>query len=110
MLTAKGMSTQLDGISDTPNQLGEGPLWWDGGLYWVDIAGCKLLRHDPQTGEQADFSMPLQIGTVVPRAGSDDLLVALEDGIYIFNPSTGQLDKTGKPEPGHITGRFNDGK
>ena len=75
------------------SQLGEGPLWDEQAqvLWWVDIKAGHLYRFDPATGENCTFEMGRQIGTV-GLTNDQRLIVALEDGIALFDPHTESLD------------------
>lgn len=90
--------------------LGEGALWQPHTqqLLWVDIEKCELHSFDPVTGKDVCWPMPARIGTVVPVNGGG-YLIALETGIYFFDPNHAQMRFMVNP----ITGpqlRFNDGK
>ena len=49
-------------------ELGEGPIWWDGSLYWIDINAPALHIYTPATQQRRSFELAEKIGTVVPRA------------------------------------------
>ncbi len=88
--------------------VGEGALWNHKSkkLLWIDIDGKKLYEYDPLTKEEKEFSMPSEIGTVVP-IDETNVAVALSDGIYTFNMISKSLVKrAGNPDKW----RFNDGK
>ena len=97
-------------------QWGEGPLWWQGRLLYVDIEGKHLLEYDPATDKVSswDVSGSLgRVGTVVPRANSDaqgELLLAGDAGIHYFNKDAGESTLICDPEPDIAANRFNDGK
>ena len=40
-------------VADYANEVGEGPMWhpMENRLYWVDIAGARMYRLDPATGQ-----------------------------------------------------------
>lgn len=96
--------------------LGEGPVWdaRRNALWWVDIKQQRLFSFRPDGtgtgGEQiGQWQLPGQIGCL--GLGADDrLILALETGVYRFDPATASLTRHGSlaPEPGAI--RFNDGK
>ena len=46
---------------------GEGPLWWNGALLYVDIEGHRVIRFDPASGEEKIWEVGERVGTVVPR-------------------------------------------
>ena len=92
-------------------QLGEGSFWNHKSqeLYWVDIEGKMLHIYDPKTKQNRSFEMPSKIGTVVPK-NSDEAIVALQDGVYIFNTKTGDITLLSDIENDKPQNRFNDGK
>ena len=96
---------------DAKTQLGEGSIWDSriGILWWLDIPGKKLFRFDPKTGENREWAMPLQVGTVVPRKARG-LVLAMENGFSFFDPETETFEPIVDPESDIPTNRFNDGK
>jgi sugar lactone lactonase YvrE len=104
-------------LHDARATLGEGPVWDAprGVLWWVDIKQCILHAfrpdlNDPLLGTPVGrWPLPGQIGCL-GLWGADRLILALETGIYGFDPGTGTLTRHGTlaPEAGSI--RFNDGK
>ncbi|MFO8026836.1 MAG: SMP-30/gluconolactonase/LRE family protein [Opitutales bacterium] len=92
------------------SQWGEGPIWWDGKLIYVDIEGHSLIELDPDSGDETVYALGERIGTVVPRANGG-YLCAGDSGIYTFDPATGQKQLLADPEAGkRPDNRFNDGK
>ncbi len=92
-------------------ELGEGPCWDSRGkcLYYVDILGKKLLKYEAQSGDTVAYDMPSYIGTVAPTEGSE-LVVALQDGAYLFNPESQKLELLCELEKENDNNRTNDGK
>lgn len=90
-------------------QWGEGPLWWQGELLYVDIEGRRMIRFDPATAKETVRELEIRPGTVVPRVGGG-LLVAGDGGIYFLDESAGPLIPVANPEPDMPDNRFNDGK
>ena len=92
------------------SKLAEGPLWdrESGSLYWVDIAGHAIHRHQPATGACATHSLPAPVGFCAVAA--DGRLVAgVGDGIHDLAfgiPGTSVLARPAM----HGENRFNDGK
>lgn len=97
-------------ISDTRAILGEGPVWHQEQLLWVDIEGRQILVHDPASGEDRAFGLQERIGCVWPCAGSDRLLCGLQSGLALFDAATGRLEAVADPEVHIPRTRFNDGK
>ena len=82
-----------ESISVTPvgsriSKWGEGPIFWNDHLLYVDIEGHALVRLDPETGGEEVWEMGERIGTVVPRQ-SGGFICAGDSGIYSFDPNTG---------------------
>ncbi len=87
---------------------GEGPIWWQGALYYVDIEGHCVVRFDPATGEEKILKVGERVGTVVPRE-KGGLVIAGDSGFQLLDE-----DEVRKPivdpEAGKPDNRFNDGK
>ena len=64
-----GMSAlTLQTIGTRTSKWGEGPIWWQDQLIYVDIEAHTLIRLDPETGTEQTWNVGERIGTVVPRA------------------------------------------
>lgn len=88
---------------------GEGPLWHDDRLLYVDIEGHKILSFDPASGEEKIWVVGERIGTVVARQGGG-LAFAGDHGISFLDEATSQVTAVADPEAGLASNRFNDGK
>ena len=78
---------------DAGNYLGETPIWsgTDQALWWVNCEDPpELHRWNPSSAKHDVWPMPRRIGGFVPKA-SGGLLVALADGLYDFDPESGEL-------------------
>lgn len=87
------MMTEVKVAYDAGNYLGETPIWSgeDKALWWVNCEHPpELHRWDPASGQHRKWDMPMRIGGFVPKA-SGGLLVALADGLYDFDPASGEL-------------------
>ncbi len=85
--------------------LGEGPVWCEskGCLYFVDIDGQKLHSVDWATKKTTTTPLPQKTGSIALTT-DDDLIFAMEDGVYSSDFKLLHLPET-------IRGRrFNDGK
>lgn len=103
---------KADLLLDTSSALGEGAIWnWeDQKLYWVDIEQKTLHSFAPKTQKHETILFKKKITTVVPTL-KGELLIALEDGIYLYKKSTKALSLIRLNPENEITGnRFNDGK
>jgi len=99
----------VEPIGNTKSQWGEGPVWWHGALYYVDIEGQRVHRHDPETGSERSWEIGQRVGTVVPRE-SGGLVIAGDHGLYFLDEATAALTHLVDPEPDMPNNRFNDGK
>ena len=102
---------RIEALIDRPLTLAEGPVWdeRDGVLWFVDVVEQLVVRLDPATRAIREFAMPAQIGSLGLAAGNR-LVVALRNGIHLFDPRSGDLEFLVHPEPLPITNRLNDGK
>ncbi|RME68807.1 MAG: SMP-30/gluconolactonase/LRE family protein [Verrucomicrobia bacterium] len=94
---------------DAKAELGEGALWHDGRLLWVDIEGCAVNRFDPVSGRNERWAIGQRVGTVVPRRVGG-LVLAVHRGIGILDTETGRFELRCDPAGGREELRFNDGK
>lgn len=102
---------QANIVLNAQAKLGEGTIWHptEKKLYWVDIEGRMLHVFDPESGEDKPYNVSERIGTVVPtKAG--ETIIALQNGIALFDLSTGQISHQLDPEKDIPGNRFNDGK
>jgi sugar lactone lactonase YvrE len=90
-------------------QWGEGPIWWNDCLYYVDIEKHRVIQFDPATGAETFWDVGQRVGTVVPRQGGG-LLCAGDHGFFFLDPENGTVTPIADPEPDKANNRFNDGK
>lgn len=94
-------------------QWGEGPLWWNDRLLYVDIEKHLVLELSPESGEEKSWDVSAtvgRVGTVAPRSEGTDLVVAGDHGLHFLNRETGNTTAISDPEPDKGNNRFNDGK
>lgn len=99
----------IEPVATVRARWGEGPIWWENALYYVDIEGHKVHRYDPASGEEAEWDVGQRVGTIVPR-DSGGFLIAGDAGIFFFDEQTGKTTPIADPEPDKKDNRFNDGK
>jgi sugar lactone lactonase YvrE len=94
-----------------PSLLGESPFWHpeQAALYWCDIPGRKLNRYKPQGGEHQQWSFDSEPACCAP-AMDGSLLLGMRDGLWRFDPQTGQRSALCEPPYDPARERFNDGK
>ncbi|MBU6302247.1 MAG: SMP-30/gluconolactonase/LRE family protein [Verrucomicrobia bacterium] len=89
---------------------GEGPLWWQDHLYYVDIESHEVVRFDPLSGAETVWQAGERVGCVVPRSGGG-LVIAGDHGFSFLDPLSGAKSPIADPEPDKKPdNRFNDGK
>jgi sugar lactone lactonase YvrE len=91
--------------------LGESPLWHPAEqvLYWCDIPGRALNRFDPGNAHHDRWAFDTEVASCAPiREGG--LLLAMRDGLWRFDTSTGQRQPLAAPPYDARQERFNDGK
>ncbi len=96
---------------DSKSELGEGAIWnyRTGELIWINIEGKILNFYNPKTGNNKEMFTGQRIGTAVPTE-TGQVLIALQNGIYMLNPETGSKKRIANPESNLPGNRFNDGK
>ena len=95
-------------VWDLGAELGEGPVWAKGALWFVDIKKHSIHRFDAVSGKKRTWDAPQQIGFLLPtRSGS--FIAGLQDGLYRFNEADGSFTLIERVEPLIPTNRLNDG-
>lgn len=98
-------------ISDTPDMLGESPIWDDriNRLYWIDSVARSVRHHDLQTGAFGAVTLPSTIGSI-GLCADGRLVAGLVDGIYLADPATGDCTILHRVDPPNDRLRLNDGR
>ena len=100
----------------SPCRLGESPLWHpvEQVLYYCDIPGHTLNRFDPAAAPGAEahtqWSFDTDVACCAPMLDGAALLLAMRDGLWRFDPGSGQRSALTAPPYDTSTERFNDGK
>ena len=103
-------SITIKPVGSRVSQWGEGPIFWEEHLIYVDIEGHALIRLNGETGSEETWEMNERIGTVVPMQ-EGGFLCAGDSGIYSFDPDSGTKTNLADPEADkRPENRFNDGK
>jgi len=104
------MAYQPEPVGSRVSSWGEGPLWWQDHLLYVDIESHAVVRFDPATGQETVWDVGERVGCVVPRSGGG-LAIAGDLGFSFFDPESGAKSPIADPEPDKKpANRFNDGK
>jgi sugar lactone lactonase YvrE len=102
MFTAEPVATRI-------SKWGEGPVWFESKLTYVDIAGKAIASFDPATGAETETVLDQNVGFAVPAA-SGKWIYGGNDGLFTLDMATGASTPIHDPEPDHPGSRFNDGK
>ena len=96
-------------VCDLHATLGEGPVWVerDEALWLVDIKQHKVYRFDPSGRSLFSWDAPRQIGWILP-ADDGAMVAGLQDGIYRFDPASGDFDLLARVEADLPGNRLND--
>jgi len=90
-------------------QWGEGPLWFNDSLYYVDIEKHKVIRYLPELELEECWDVGQRVGVVVPRSNGG-LVIGGDTGYSFLDPESGDISKIFDPEHSKKDNRFNDGK
>ena len=98
-------------LIDAKCTLGEGPVWdrRKQSLFWVDIEGRKLHRHQPNIQKNTEWSFDGMLGAAIPME-NEHMLLALESGLASFDCESEKLTELRVLENTNEKLRFNDGK
>ena len=91
--------------------LGESPVWHprEQVLYYTDIPGHRLQRFDPRSGELRHWQFETDVSSFAPLLDGQ-LLLAMRDGLWRFDATTGERFLVAEPDYDPKVERFNDGK
>ena len=102
-------SIMIKPVGSRVSQWGEGPIFWQEHLIYVDIEGHALIRLNGETGSEETWEMNERIGTVVPMQ-EGGFLCAGDSGIYSFDPTRTKTNLADPEADKRPENRFNDGK
>jgi L-arabinonolactonase len=90
--------------------LGEGAVWDSEGkaLYFLDIFGKSVFRHDPASGVTQSWLTPGHVGALALREGGGALL-AMADSLHTLDFATGACAKIAGPAFASDQVTINDG-
>lgn len=104
-------NANIDCITDVRASLGESPIWsqTEQVVYWIDIQSAQLHRTQPDGSRTDSWDLPSKPGMIAERT-QGGLVIALTDGLYGFDPATGDLEHLVAIEADERNNRANDGK
>lgn len=99
----------VDVLNTRVSQWGEGPIWYNNKLFYVDINGRAIASFDIVSGEEILWHLDQRVGFVVP-CQSGRLLFGGDRGLFFIQPKSSEISPIYDPEPDLTDNRFNDGK
>ena len=100
--------TEPRSVWNVAAELGEGPVWADGALWFTDIKRRSIHRYDPASDGRRSWDAPEQVGFVLP-ARTGGFVAGLQSGLHLFDPATGSFALIAEIEPDRPGNRLNDG-
>ncbi len=94
-----------------PCRVGESPVWdaEHGQLLWADILSREIYALEFATGRRRQWTFNGPVGSFgIARSGR--LVVAIGNGVYLFDMRTEKLELLARVEEDRPTNRLNDGK
>lgn len=107
-MTKASKSVTPECIWPVAAELGEGPLCWNGAVWFVDIKQDSIHRLDLARGSRKSWVAPAAPGFLVPLKGGN-FIAGTRAGLRSFSPGTGEFDVLATVEPDRPGNRLNDG-
>ncbi|MEQ1749676.1 MAG: SMP-30/gluconolactonase/LRE family protein [Prosthecobacter sp.] len=101
--------TSIETVGHHISVWGEGPIWHQNRLLYVDIESHLILAFDPTTQAEKVWNVGQRVGTVVPRT-KGGFVWAGDTGFHALDEISGLSAPLGNPEADLPNNRFNDGK
>jgi len=95
-------------IVENRDKIGEGAMWCpvERVVYWLDVPPPSVLhRFNPATERHDTWPMPEMITALAKRANGT-LLIASHQGINVFDPATGKIERPMFPATAVMTVRL----
>lgn len=104
-------SIRIEKVGGTRDLLGESPVWdtRQQALFWIDSRQRRVRCVNPTTGQQREWQLPQDIGSIA-LVDEQRLLVALEEGFHILDLASGQLSLLARVVHPAPRMRLNDGR
>jgi sugar lactone lactonase YvrE len=101
----------IECAAQTDDVLGEVPLWHptENALYWIDLFKPAIHRLDIRDRKVKTWTPSEKLGSFALRA-EGGLLIAGRNGLSLFDPSNGDVEKIIDPEGGNTENILNDGR
>lgn len=100
---------EITPITSLRAELGEGPFWHEGAIYWTDILEKKIYRYFPAEDKREEMMLGSYVGAFAPKQNGGFVL-AMKEGFATLSEFGGIVTKIINPESDKPNNRFNDGK
>ncbi|HEY2837248.1 MAG TPA: SMP-30/gluconolactonase/LRE family protein [Rhizomicrobium sp.] len=87
--------------------LGEGPIWFESALWFVDIFGKRIHRFEPIAGSKQNWPAPDKTSFILPEA-QGSFLVGFPGSVARFRPDGGEFQILARFEDDYPRNRSND--
>ncbi|WP_273166847.1 SMP-30/gluconolactonase/LRE family protein [Actinomyces israelii] len=103
---------RISTVIDLKPKLGEGPIWdvRTGRLWWIDSQDGRVFSNDADGGGLRVWDVREKVGSMALTEDDDEIIVALQSGLYSYNLVSDARELIAAPEPGLPSNRLNDGK
>jgi len=103
---------KIECVVEARDALGESCIWDPTArrVWWLDITKPCLQSFDPSTGRHTVHPLPGRSSGNAALRRSGGLVLAIDTGLFSFDPATGAIEELLKVEPDLPNNRFNDGR
>ena len=103
------MPAGVECVCELAAKLGEGPLWSarERAVWFVDIKGRQVHRHDEATRTTQSWRAPEDVGFIVAASGGR-FICGLKSGLYLFTPESGNFQLLTPVDSDRPGNRLND--
>ncbi|MEM0967332.1 MAG: SMP-30/gluconolactonase/LRE family protein [Verrucomicrobiota bacterium] len=98
-----------EAIGSRVSRWGEGPVWWEDSLLYVDIESHEVVLLDPASGTERSCPVGERVGFAIP-CESGRLICGGDNGLFYLDFDSGTKTLIIDPEPNLPNNRFNDAK
>lgn len=102
------MNSEPRSVWSIAAELGEGPVWVGGSLWFVDIKKRQVHCFAPASGDRRSWDSPEEVGFILPRRRGG-FIAGLQSGLFAFDPADGSFAPLFAVEPDKPGNRINDG-
>lgn len=101
---------EAEPIGHRLSKWGEGPLWYNDQLIYVDIESHVIVFFSIKKSRETTIKLDQRVGFVVPMNKKDKWIWGGDNGLYELDVDSKKSVLIGNPESLLLDNRFNDGK